>query len=98
MSDLDLFNTNYDFGVDPDDDADGMTTDVIDVPQEDLSPKDFDEEVEAPMVDNSTTKELVVLANPHHKRPAYPRVTDMGCSMCTQTMIQICVPSFDSKS
>ena len=56
MSDLDLFNTNYDFGVDPDDDADGMTTDVIDVPQEDLSPKDFDEEVEAPMVDNSTTK------------------------------------------
>ena len=33
MYDLDPVNTNNDFGVDPDDDADGMTTDVLNLTQ-----------------------------------------------------------------
>ena len=42
-------NTNSDFGVDTDDDAYGTTTNLLQVPQEDLPPDAFDEEVKAPM-------------------------------------------------
>ena len=42
MSYLDPVNTNYDFKFYPDDDdADGTTTNVLDVPQEDMPPEDF---------------------------------------------------------
>ena len=55
MSDLDPVITNYDLVVDPDNYADGKTTDALDVPQKDLPPEAFDEEAKSPMVDDTTT-------------------------------------------
>ena len=84
---MDPVNTNYDFGFNPDADADETTTDVIDVPQENLPPKAFDEEVESKMVDYVTTEEPLVLATPQHQPPSETRVIDMQLSTLTRTKI-----------
>ena len=75
-------NTNYDFGVDRDDDTDFTTTNVLNATQEYLPTKAFDEEVYALIVYNATTEESVVLATPHHQPPADPGVPDVWGSTC----------------
>ena len=75
-----------------------MTTVVLEVPQENLSHKAFDEEFKAPMVDNSAIEEPVFLATPQHQPPADPGVPDVQCSTCTRTKISSRVTSSDGKS
>ena len=89
-----MVNTNYDFGVDPDNDSDGTTTDVLDVPQEYLPPKSFDKEVDFLMVDNARTKETVFLATHQHQPPADPGIIYVLRSTRIQTKISRLVLSF----